>query len=122
VISLSTAGLRSWTIKRKLTSIYHLCIVTLLCVFVTCDSIGGVLTRTNKLGFQPEFLGCVQLMVAFTNLAGVALYNTYLKHVSLKKMFFWTSILGMVFGLTQVSSLSEHNSDGVTFLKSVVLS
>jgi hypothetical protein len=41
-------------------------------------------------------------VVAFTNLAGVALYNTYLKHVSLKKMFFWTSILGMVLGLTQV--------------------
>jgi purine-cytosine permease-like protein len=120
VISLSTAGLQSWTIKRKLTSIYHLCIVTLLCMFVTCDSIGGMLTRTNKLGFQPEFLGCVQLVVAFTNLAGVALYNTYLKHVSRKKMFFWTSILGMVLGLTQVSSLSEHNSDGVTYFLRVL--
>jgi hypothetical protein len=59
----------------------NFCIVTLLCMFVTCDSIGGVLTRTNKLGFQPEFLGCVQLVVAFTNLSGVPLYNTYLKHV-----------------------------------------
>jgi hypothetical protein len=89
-------------------------------MFVTCDSIGGVLTRTNKLGFQPEFLGRVQLVVAFANLAGVALYNTYLKHVPLKKMFFWTTILGMVLGLTQVSSLSEHDSDGVTDFLRVV--
>jgi len=89
-------------------------------MFVTCDSIGGVLTRTNKLGFQPEFLGRVQLVVAFASLAGVALYNTYLKHVSLKKMFFWTTVLGMVLGLTQVSSLSEHNSDGVTDFLRVV--
>ncbi|CAK9206025.1 unnamed protein product [Sphagnum troendelagicum] len=64
---------------------------------------------TNKLGFQPEFMGRVQLVVAFANLAGVALYNTYLKHVSLKKMFFWTTILGMVLGLTQLLLVTGTN-------------
>jgi hypothetical protein len=64
---------------------------------------GGV--RTNKLEFQPEFLGRVQLVVAVATLAGVAVYNSFLKHVILKKMFLWTTILGTLLGLTQVSSV-----------------
>jgi hypothetical protein len=63
--------------------------------------------RTNKLEFQPEFLGRVQLVVAVATLAGVAVYNSFLKHVNLKKMFLWTTILGTLLGLTQVSSFCK---------------
>jgi hypothetical protein len=62
---------------------------------------------TNKLEFQPEFLGRVQLVVAVATLAGVAVYNSFLKHVILKKMFLWTTILGTLLGLTQVSSVCK---------------
>jgi hypothetical protein len=58
--------------------------------------------RTNKLEFQPEFLGRVQLVVAVATLAGVAVYNCCLKDVPLKKMFFWTTIFRALLGLMQV--------------------
>jgi hypothetical protein len=61
-----------------------------------CDS------RTNRLKFGPEFLGRVQLVTAVASLVGVGIYNSYLKHVSLQKMFFWSTIVGTGLGLTQV--------------------
>jgi len=77
--------------------------------------------RTNKLEFQPEFLGRVQLVVAVATLAGVAVYNSFLKHVILKKMFLWTTILGTLLGLTQVSSVCK-TSRVVRFCKRLDLS
>ena len=38
------------------------------------------------------------------SLIGVGVYNAYLKRVSLQKIFFWSTILGTILGLTQVSS------------------
>lgn len=64
---------------------------------------------TNKLEFQPEFLGRVQLVVAVATLAGVAVYNSFLKHVNLKKMFLWTTILGTLLGLTQLLLVTGMN-------------
>jgi hypothetical protein len=61
-----------------------------------CDS------RTNRLKFGPEFLGRVRLVTAVASLVGVGIYNSYLKHVSLQKMFFWSTIVGTGLGLTQV--------------------
>jgi len=65
--------------------------------------------NTNELGFSPEFLGRVALLRSFAALGGVALYNGYLKRVPLKKMFWWTSILGTALGSTQLLLVSRMN-------------
>ena len=65
--------------------------------------------NTNELGFSPEFLGRVALLRAFAALGGVALYNGYLKRVPLKKMFFWTTILGTALSSTQLLLVSRMN-------------
>ena len=58
--------------------------------------------QTNELGFQPEFLGRVALARAVAALAGVFLYNAYLKKTPLKKMFFGSAVAGASLGLTQL--------------------
>lgn len=65
-------------------------------------------SRTNKLGFGPEFLGRVRLVTAVASLVGVAVYNGYLKHVALRKIFLWTTILGTALGSTQVAFKLVH--------------
>jgi len=47
-------------------------------------------------------MGRVRLVTAIASLAGVGVYNAYLKHVSLRKIFFWSTIIGVFLGLTQV--------------------
>ncbi|KAH7447632.1 hypothetical protein KP509_01G114700 [Ceratopteris richardii] len=64
---------------------------------------------TNKLGFQPEFLGRVRLVTSIASLAGVGLYNTFLKTVPLRKMFFWTTIIGCCLSLTQLMLVTGAN-------------
>ncbi|CAI5503821.1 unnamed protein product [Closterium sp. Naga37s-1] len=58
---------------------------------------------TNELGFGPEFLGRVRLVTALASLAGVGVFNFYLKEVPLRKLFFWTNIAGALLGSTQIS-------------------
>ncbi|MBA0651632.1 hypothetical protein Goklo_018940, partial [Gossypium klotzschianum] len=60
---------------------------------------------TNKLGFTPEFLGRVKLVTSVASLAGVGLYNGFLKNVPLRKIFLATTVTGTVLGMTQVCVL-----------------
>ena len=60
------------------------------------------LCSTNKLGFGPEFLGRVRLVTSVASLLGVAIFNTYLKEVPLRKLFLWTTLIGTALGSTQV--------------------
>ncbi|GJP78325.1 hypothetical protein CLOP_g8647, partial [Closterium sp. NIES-67] len=62
---------------------------------------------TNELGFGPEFLGRVRLVTALASLAGVGLFNFYLKEVPLRKLFLWTNVVGAILGSTQKKQLSE---------------
>lgn len=64
---------------------------------------------TNHLGFGAEFMGRVRLVTAIASLAGVGVYNAYLKHVSLKKIFFWSTIIGVFLGLTQLLLVTGLN-------------
>ncbi|KAL2652248.1 hypothetical protein R1flu_020376 [Riccia fluitans] len=66
---------------------------------------------TNKLGFGPEFLGRVRLVTSVASLAGVAIYNQLLKEVPLRKMFFWTTTLGSLIGLSQIVLIKGWNRD-----------
>nr|XP_016455287.1 PREDICTED: folate-biopterin transporter 1, chloroplastic-like isoform X1 [Nicotiana tabacum] len=66
---------------------------------------------TNKLGFTPEFLGRVKLVTSVASLIGVALYNSFLKNVPLRKVFLVTAIIGSALGMTQVllvTGLNQH--------------
>eukprot|EP00249_Psilotum_nudum_P020132 c27576_g3_i2 orf=322-2052(+) len=64
---------------------------------------------TNKLGFGPEFLGRVRLITSVASLAGVGIYNGFLKGVPLRRMFYWTTMLGACLGLTQLLLVSGLN-------------
>nr|XP_018684905.1 PREDICTED: folate-biopterin transporter 1, chloroplastic-like isoform X2 [Musa acuminata subsp. malaccensis] len=64
---------------------------------------------TNKLGFTPEFLGRVKLVTSVASLVGVALYNSYLKNVPLRKIFLVTTIFGSALGMTQVFLVTGLN-------------
>ncbi|CAN0856954.1 Folate-biopterin transporter 1, chloroplastic [Linum grandiflorum] len=64
---------------------------------------------TNKLGFTPEFLGRVKLVTSVASLAGVGLYNGFLKNVSFRKIFLGTTIIGTALGMTQVLLVTGFN-------------
>ncbi|XP_050219817.1 folate-biopterin transporter 1, chloroplastic [Mercurialis annua] len=64
---------------------------------------------TNKLGFTPEFLGRVKLVTSVASLAGVGLYNGFLKKVPLRKIFVFTTITGTALGMTQVFLVTGLN-------------
>ncbi|PKA64975.1 Folate-biopterin transporter 1, chloroplastic [Apostasia shenzhenica] len=66
---------------------------------------------TCKLGFTPEFLGRIKLATSMASLAGVALYNIFLKNVPLRKLFLRTTILGSALGLTQVFLVTGLNKE-----------
>ncbi|KAK8963982.1 hypothetical protein KSP40_PGU016828 [Platanthera guangdongensis] len=66
---------------------------------------------TNKLGFTPEFLGRVKLVTSVASLAGVGIYNTFLKSVPLRKIFLGTTIIGSVLGMTQVLLVTGLNRE-----------
>jgi hypothetical protein len=67
--------------------------------------------QTNQLGFQPEFLGRVALARAVAALAGVFLYNAFLKKTPLKKMFFGSAVAGASLGLTQLILVTGLNRE-----------
>ncbi|XP_057783418.1 folate-biopterin transporter 1, chloroplastic-like isoform X1 [Salvia miltiorrhiza] len=64
---------------------------------------------TNRLGFTPEFLGRVKLVTSIASLAGVGLYNGFLKRVPLQKIFLMTTLIGSALGLTQVLLVTGLN-------------
>ena len=43
---------------------------------------------TNFLGFKPEFMGRLKMIIGVANLVGIFLYNFILKDISFKKMIF----------------------------------
>ena len=61
---------------------------------------------TEELSFDADFMGQVKFVSSFASLAGVIFYNIYLKRVSLRKIYFWSSIVGTVLGLSQLLLIS----------------
>lgn len=64
---------------------------------------------TNEIGFGPEFLGRVRVVTAISSLFGVWLYNQYLRRVPIKDVLFWTTLLSVPLGLTQLLLISHYN-------------
>jgi Na+/melibiose symporter-like transporter len=66
---------------------------------------------TNSLGFDAEFMGRIRLLGSLASLAGVGTYNFLLKEVPLRRMFFWTAVLGTLLGLTQLVPITGLNRE-----------
>lgn len=67
------------------------------------------LFTTSKLGFTASFLGKARLAGALASLAGVALYNSKLKHVPIPIIFRWTQLAGAALGCTQLLLVTGIN-------------
>jgi folate/biopterin transporter len=64
---------------------------------------------TNELGFQPEFLGRVNLVVSIASLVGVWLFNSYFKSVPFRKIFLWSTVISAVLGMTALLLVTHAN-------------
>jgi len=64
---------------------------------------------TNELGFKPEFMGRLRLILGIANLMGIYLYNNYLKHVPFKKIFAVSVLICIFCGCTQIMLVTRTN-------------
>lgn len=64
---------------------------------------------TNDLGFQPEFLGRVQLVTSFAAILGVWLFQTFLKSVPVRGIIGWSVVISTLFGLTSLMLVTHAN-------------
>lgn len=84
--------------------------------------------QVNELGFQPEFFGKLKLLGSLASLLGIVIYNKYLKDISLRDIFKWSSIYGTLLGFFPLMLVTHFNRsvglpDGVfAMIDSVILS
>ncbi len=64
---------------------------------------------TNELGFKPEFLGRVRLVSSFASLAGVWIFQRFLKTVSFRKIFAWSTVISSVLGMSVLILVTHAN-------------
>jgi hypothetical protein len=64
---------------------------------------------TNELGFQPEFLGRVRLVTSIAALAGVWLFQRFLKTVPFRVIFGWSTVIASALGMTTLLLVTHAN-------------
>jgi len=64
---------------------------------------------TNELGFEPEFLGRVRLVTSFASLVGIWIFQRFLKEVSFRKIFGWSTVLSAALGMTTLLLVTHAN-------------
>jgi len=64
---------------------------------------------TNELGFNPEFLGSVRLGTSIAGLFGVWLFQRFLRHIPLRQIFLWTTVIATLLGLTSLVLVNHWN-------------
>ncbi len=64
---------------------------------------------TNELGFQPEFLGRVRLVTSFASLIGIWVFQRFLKEVSFRKIFGWSTVISAALGMTTLLLVTHTN-------------
>ncbi|WP_083626799.1 folate/biopterin family MFS transporter [Planktothrix serta] len=64
---------------------------------------------TNELGFQPEFLGRVRLVTSMASLIGVWLFQRFFKSLPFRTIFFWSTIISTVLGMTMLLLVTHTN-------------
>jgi folate/biopterin transporter len=64
---------------------------------------------TNELNFNPEFLGTVRFVGSWAGLLGVWLFQRFFRGVPTRKIFFWTTIVSTLLGLTSLLLVTHAN-------------
>ena len=64
---------------------------------------------TNELGFHPEFMGELTVVYASASIAGIWIYNRYLKNVQFKTIFIASVLLCTLFSMTDVLLVTRYN-------------
>lgn len=64
---------------------------------------------TNDLGFQPEFLGRLNLVSSVAGLLGVWIFQQFLKAVPIRKIIAWSIILSTLLSLTALILVTHAN-------------
>ncbi|MUL36641.1 folate/biopterin family MFS transporter [Gloeocapsopsis dulcis] len=64
---------------------------------------------TNELGFEPEFLGRVRLVTSIASLVGVWVFHRFLKNVSFRVIFGWSTLLSAVLGMSMLLLVTHTN-------------
>ncbi len=64
---------------------------------------------TNDLGFHPEFLGRVRLATSVAALIGVFIFQTFLRNISFRKLFFWGTLASGILGMTALLLVTHAN-------------
>jgi len=64
---------------------------------------------TNELHFNPEFLGTIRFFASWAGLLGVWLFQRFFKAVPTRKIFFWTTIISTLLGLTSLLLVTHVN-------------
>ncbi|MEH2309167.1 folate/biopterin family MFS transporter [Nostoc sp.] len=64
---------------------------------------------TNELHFEPEFLGRVNLVTSFASLAGVWIFQRFLKSIPFRVIFAWSTVLSSMLGMTMLLLVTHTN-------------
>lgn len=64
---------------------------------------------TNELHFEPEFLGRVRLVTSVASLAGIWIFQRFLKTVPFRVIFAWSTVLSTVLGMTMLLLVTHAN-------------
>ncbi len=64
---------------------------------------------TNELHFQPEFLGRVRLVTSAASLIGIWIFQRFLKSVSFRVIFGWSTVISAVLGMTMLLLVTHTN-------------
>ncbi|MBE9062181.1 folate/biopterin family MFS transporter [cf. Phormidesmis sp. LEGE 11477] len=64
---------------------------------------------TNELGFAPEFLGRVRLVTSLASLIGIWIFQRFLKEVSFRKIFGWSTLISAALGMTTLLLVTHAN-------------
>jgi folate/biopterin transporter len=64
---------------------------------------------TNELGFDAEFLGRVRLVSSLAALLGIWIFQRFLKSIPVRTIFFWSTIISAVLGMTTLILVTHAN-------------
>ena len=64
---------------------------------------------TDDLGFSQEFLGRVSLGGSVASIAGITIYQRYLRSVRVSQLLLWTTLACLPFGLLQLALVTHAN-------------
>ncbi|ALF55131.1 folate-biopterin transporter [Nostoc piscinale CENA21] len=64
---------------------------------------------TNELHFEPEFLGRVRLVTSLASLFGIWIFQRFLKSVSFRLIFGWSTVISAALGMTMLLLVTHTN-------------